>query len=239
MTFDLNSITIDTILPIIQEIADKYLTRENSQNITVKGDSNFVTEVDTNIEKAMKERLLTLYPDTQFMGEEGDNRNVDFTTPVWILDPVDGTSNLIHDFQNSSMSLALAVEKQVVFGVIYHYSTKEYFYAKKAGGFSVYCIAHDYPIGNKVEPYAILLGTLHVAAEGDEYFQYAQKGLDVFGTGESTPVTPSLSTPEATPETTPESTQEDTSHVRPPVTPKPEPGATPETTLDDTPEATP
>ena len=116
---------------------------------------------------------------------------------------------------------------------------KEYFYAKKAGGFSVYCIAHDYPIGNKVEPYAILLGTLHVAAEGDEYFQYAQKGLDVFGTGESTPVTPSLSTPEATPETTPESTQEDTSHVRPPVTPKPEPGATPETTLDDTPEATP
>ena len=134
MSFDLNTITIDTILPIIQEIADKYLTRENSQNITVKGDSNFVTEVDTNIEKAMKERLLNLYPNTQFMGEEGDNSAVDFTTPVWILDPVDGTSNLIHDFQNSSMSLALAVEKQVVFGVIYHYSTKEYFYAKKGEG---------------------------------------------------------------------------------------------------------
>ena len=72
MTFNLNSITIDTILPIIQEVVNTYLTRENSQNITVKGDSNFVTEVDTKIEKAMKERLLTLYPDTQFMGEEGD-----------------------------------------------------------------------------------------------------------------------------------------------------------------------
>ena len=134
MSFDLNSVTIEKILPIIQEVSTQYLTRENSQNITVKGDSNFVTEVDTNIEKAMKERLLTLYPDTQFMGEEGDNSDVDFSTPVWILDPVDGTSNLIHDFQNSSMSLALAIDKKVVFGVIYHYSTKEYFYAKRREG---------------------------------------------------------------------------------------------------------
>ena len=134
MSFDLNTITIDTILPIIREVADKYLTREDSQHITVKGDSNFVTEVDTNIEKAMKERLSALYPEIQFMGEEGDNSNIDFSYPLWILDPVDGTSNLIHDFQNSSMSLALAVDKQVVFGIIYHYSTKEYFYAKKGEG---------------------------------------------------------------------------------------------------------
>ena len=134
MSFDLNSITIENILPVIQEVADKYLTREDSQHITVKGDSNFVTEVDTNIEKAMKERLSALYPAIQFMGEESDNQNIDFSHPLWILDPVDGTSNLIHDFHNSSMSLALAVEKQVVFGVIYHYSTKEYFYAKKREG---------------------------------------------------------------------------------------------------------
>ena len=134
MSFDFNTITIETILPIIQEVADKYLTREDSQHITVKGDSNYVTEVDTNIEKAMKERLSFLYPEIQFMGEESDNQYIDFSHPLWILDPVDGTSNLIHDFHNSSMSLALAVEKQVVFGLIYHYSTKEYFYAQKGEG---------------------------------------------------------------------------------------------------------
>lgn len=139
MSFNLNTITIDSIFPIIQEVTNTCLTRENSQNITVKGDSNFVTEVDTQIEKAMKERLLSLYPDTQFMGEEEDNSDVDFTTPVWILDPVDGTSNLIHDFQNSSMSLALTMDKKVVFGVIYHYSSKEYFYAKKGEGAYVGC----------------------------------------------------------------------------------------------------
>ena len=136
MAFQLSTITIEKILPIIYEVSKQYLTREDSQNITVKGDSNFVTQVDTNIEKAMKERLLKLYPETQFMGEEEETNEVDFSQPVWILDPVDGTSNLIHDFQNSSMSLALAIDKKVVFGVIYHYSTKEFFYAKhKEGAF--------------------------------------------------------------------------------------------------------
>ena len=134
MSFDLNSITIEKILPVIQEVSDKYLTRESSQHITVKGDSNFVTKVDTNIEKAMKERLSTLYPEIQFMGEEKDNSEIDFSGYVWILDPVDGTSNLIHDFQNSSLSLALAINKEVVFGVIYHYYSREYFYAKKGKG---------------------------------------------------------------------------------------------------------
>ena len=148
MSFNLNSITIEKILPIILEVSDRYLTREDSRHITVKGDSNFVTEVDTNVEQAMKERLSALYPDIQFMGEEKDNSEIDFSYPVWILDPVDGTSNLIHDFQNSSMSLALAVDKQVVFGVIYHYYSREYFYAKRGEGaymgqVSIFCPNSD------------------------------------------------------------------------------------------------
>lgn len=134
MIFDLNSVSIYNILPIIQEVADKYLTREASQHITQKGDANFVTEVDTNIENAMKERLRALYPEIQFMGEEKDNSDINFSGLVWILDPVDGTSNLIHDFRNSSMSLALTVNKEVIFGVIYHYYSKEFFYAKKGEG---------------------------------------------------------------------------------------------------------
>ena len=145
MSFNLNSITIEKILPVILEVTDQYLTREDSKNITVKGDSNFVTEVDTKIEQAMKERLSALYPEIQFMGEEKDNSEIDFSYPVWILDPVDGTSNLIHDFQNSSMSLALAVNKQVVFGVIYHYYSKEYFYAKKGEGAYMGQVLSSYP----------------------------------------------------------------------------------------------
>ena len=82
MSFDLSTIQIETILPIIREVADRYLTREDSQNIIVKGDSNFVTRVDTNIENAMKSRLAALYPEIQFMGEESDNRHLDFSMLV-------------------------------------------------------------------------------------------------------------------------------------------------------------
>ena len=60
MSIDLTTITPETILPIITNVADKYLTRESSSHITQKGDANFVTEVDTNIEKAMKEQLSAL-----------------------------------------------------------------------------------------------------------------------------------------------------------------------------------
>ena len=134
MSIDFTAITLETILPIIINVADKFLTRESSSHIIQKGDANFVTEVDTNIEKAMKEHLSALYPEIQFMGEEKDNSEIDFSGYVWILDPVDGTSNLIHDFQNSSLSLALSVKKEVVFGIIYHYYSKEFFYAKKGEG---------------------------------------------------------------------------------------------------------
>lgn len=134
MSFDFHSISIENIIAVIQEVSKTYLTSEDAQAITVKGDANFVTKVDTNIESAMKERLSRLYPEIQFMGEEEDNSGVDFSQPFWILDPVDGTSNLIHDFRNSSMSLALAVSKEVVLGFIYHFYTREIFYAVRGEG---------------------------------------------------------------------------------------------------------
>jgi len=128
------NIYIKDILLIMKDVASTCLISEDAQNITVKGDSNFVTAVDMNIEAAMKERLSTKYPQIQFMGEERDNSEVDFSGAVWILDPVDGTSNLIHDFRNSSMSLALSINKEVVLGIIYHYFSDEMTYAIKGKG---------------------------------------------------------------------------------------------------------
>lgn len=134
MSFDIHSVSIEKIIAIIQSVSETYLTSEDAQNITVKGDANFVTKVDMNIESAMKKHLGNLYPEIQFMGEEEDNSDVDFSKPFWILDPVDGTSNLIHDYRNSSMSLALAIDQEVVLGFIYHFYTREIFFAVKGSG---------------------------------------------------------------------------------------------------------
>ena len=54
------------------------------------------------MQKLVKEGLYSMYPQVQFMGEEQDNSAIDRSGDFWILDPVDGTTNLIHDFRHST-----------------------------------------------------------------------------------------------------------------------------------------
>ena len=95
------------------------------QSIRSKGETDYVTNVDVAVQAFLRERLAALAPDVQFMGEEQDNSALDLTRPCWILDPVDGTTNLIHQFQHSAISLALAEGGQIVFGVVYNPYTEE------------------------------------------------------------------------------------------------------------------
>ena len=75
-----------------------------------------------------------MYPQVQFMGEEKDNRDIDFSGAVWILDPVDGTTNLIHDFRCSALSLALCDRGQLELGIIYQPYRDELFLAQRGRG---------------------------------------------------------------------------------------------------------
>ena len=104
------------------------------QSIRSKGETDYVTNVDVAIQAFLRERLVALAPDVQFMGEEQDNTGLDLTRPCSILDPVDGTTNLIHQFQHSAISLALAEGGQIVFGVVYNPYTEECFTARRGGG---------------------------------------------------------------------------------------------------------
>lgn len=102
--------------------------------VTEKGVADFVTKVDTSIQAYLKAELFKLYPDIQFMGEEGGNSEIDFSKKVWILDPVDGTTNLIHDFKMSAVSLGLIDNGEPVLGIIYNPFSEELFCAEKGKG---------------------------------------------------------------------------------------------------------
>ena len=104
------------------------------QSIRSKGETDYVTNVDVAVQAFLRKRLAALAPDVQFMGEEQDNTGLDWSRPCWILDPVDGTTNLIHQFQHSAISLALAEGGQIVFGVVYNPYTEECFTARRGGG---------------------------------------------------------------------------------------------------------
>ena len=104
------------------------------RSIRAKSETDYVTNVDLAVQEFLRERLAALAPDVQFMAEEQDNSALDLTRPCWILDPVDGTTNLIHQFQHSAISLALAEGGQIVFGVVYNPYTEECFAACRGGG---------------------------------------------------------------------------------------------------------
>ena len=103
-------------------------------SIRAKGETDYVTNVDLAVQELLRERLAVLAPDIQFMGEEQDNSRLDWHRPCWILDPVDGTTNLIHNFRHSAISLALAEDGQTVFGMVYNPYTEECFTARRGGG---------------------------------------------------------------------------------------------------------
>lgn len=103
-------------------------------SIRTKGETDYVTNVDLAVQELLRERLTALAPDVQFMGEEQDNTGLDWSRPCWILDPVDGTTNLIHNSRHSAVSLALSEAGQILFGVVYNPYSGECFTARRGQG---------------------------------------------------------------------------------------------------------
>ncbi len=119
---------------VVREAAKLFANRNAAHQIKEKGACDYVTAVDEAVQKFMQKELGKLYPQVQFMGEEGDNSSVDLTGLVWVLDPVDGTTNLIHDYQNSAISLALMDNKEVILGIVYNPFCDEMYWAEKGKG---------------------------------------------------------------------------------------------------------
>ena len=105
--------------------------------IDKKQHNDFVTEIDHAAEQAIIEILTSAYPSHGILSEEaGQSWPVDTPEPeyVWIIDPLDGTTNFIHGFPQYAVSIALAQKGQVQQAVIYDPSRDELFNASRGGG---------------------------------------------------------------------------------------------------------
>ena len=127
-------IDVNKVIEVVKGIKPLFDNHEKAGHIKAKGEQDFVTEVDTAVQRLVGEKLKELYPEVQMMGEEKDNSDIDFSKDVWILDPVDGTTNLIHDFRFSALSLGFSSEGDLKFGVVYQPYTDELFVAEKGKG---------------------------------------------------------------------------------------------------------
>ncbi|GAA6141966.1 inositol monophosphatase family protein [Hydrogenophaga sp. 5NK40-0174] len=104
--------------------------------VSAKQTNDFVTEVDHAAEQAIIETLLMAYPDHGIWAEEsgrqeGKGRDKDH---VWIIDPLDGTTNFIHGFPVYCVSIALMVKGRIEQAVIYDPTRNDLFYATRGRG---------------------------------------------------------------------------------------------------------
>ena len=103
--------------------------------ISQKQVNDFVTEIDHASEAAIIETLLTAYPDHAILAEEsGRQHGKQGSDFVWIIDPLDGTTNFIHGFPVYCVSIALSVKGRVEQAVIYDPTRNDLFTATKGRG---------------------------------------------------------------------------------------------------------
>ncbi len=120
------------------EKASKSLIRdfgevENLQ-VSAKGPLDFVTNTDIKVEKILIEELTKSKKNFTILSEESgflknkDNKN------IWIIDPIDGTSNFLHGIPHFAISIALQSNNEIVSGLIFDPIKNEMFYAEKNNG---------------------------------------------------------------------------------------------------------
>lgn len=115
---------------------DLILRRLNDlDNITVelKGQNDYVSEVDRLAEQDIIETIHRNYPDHAIIGEESGKRETD-SDYTWVIDPLDGTTNFLHGFPVFSVSIAIKYRGRLEYGVIYDPLRQELFSTTRGGG---------------------------------------------------------------------------------------------------------
>ncbi len=105
----------------------KFSVREKSR-------ANLVTEADEASQTAIVNRLRSQFPDYSFLGEENLNERGTTEDTVWIIDPLDGTSNYVHGFPYFAVSIALMHKGQIEVGVILDPNRNDVFAASRGDG---------------------------------------------------------------------------------------------------------
>jgi myo-inositol-1(or 4)-monophosphatase len=108
------------------------LPRLDSIKIDSKGRNDFVTDVDRKAEAEIIATVRKSYPDHAFFGEEtGRSGDSEF---VWIIDPLDGTTNFLHGFPTFCVSIAVQHKNRLQHAIVYDPMRQELFTASRGDG---------------------------------------------------------------------------------------------------------
>lgn len=113
------------------------MRRSNDFEVSFKSGFDPVTTADLEAEEIIISRILKTFPDHKIMAEEsyqGFKERADYLMPLWIIDPIDGTTNYTLGHHQVAVSIAFAHHGTVLVGVVHAPFQNETFWAKRGGG---------------------------------------------------------------------------------------------------------
>lgn len=142
----------DKASKIIQEYAEKA-----SFDIKLKGKNDLVTDADLASEKQIIEIIKADFPDDEILAEESQAMNSLPNSRVWIIDPIDGTTNFAHAFPFYCISIALWDNKEPIVALVLEVAHQELFTAIKGEG--AYLNWNQINVSKNTDPSSSLIGT--------------------------------------------------------------------------------
>ncbi len=131
-----DQVDIEFVQHVAREAGERaLLAQQTLREVEFKEDGSYVTEIDRDTEQFVRQRLAERYPHHEFLGEEfGGSALTD--APLWAIDPIDGTTNMVNGIPFWGVSLGLTIGGEPAAGVFYMPCTGEMFSGVTgAGGF--------------------------------------------------------------------------------------------------------
>ncbi len=127
---------LEQIISIVRKAGEIVCSADNISAKTHEkgGAADLVTAYDVAVEEFLKRELTALLPDALFYGEESEKNGDPTSGWVFIVDPIDGTTNFVRHLSQSAISVALAKDGVMEYGVVLDPFRNELFSAKRGGG---------------------------------------------------------------------------------------------------------
>lgn len=116
------------------EIIVRGLNRLHRLEVRAKGQNDFVSEIDTQAERDIIETVRRHYPQHSFLAEESGRSGEDNNEFVWIIDPLDGTTNFLHGYPQFAVSIGVQRRGRMEHAVVYDPMRQELFTASRGEG---------------------------------------------------------------------------------------------------------
>ena len=120
------------------EKASKAIIRDFGEieklQVSKKGHHDFVTKTDRYVEKILIEELSKIKKNYSFITEESGKIDNEDKDNIWIIDPIDGTTNFLHGIPHFAICIALQSKKEIISGLIFDPIKDEMFYSEKNKG---------------------------------------------------------------------------------------------------------